>query len=53
MDKEKEKQYISALEKCVNFINEALPQAGGLCFDIGNLNEALIESRTLGIAGAK
>ncbi len=36
---------LMACKKLVQFVDEVLPQAGQLCFDIGNLNEALILAR--------
>lgn len=36
-----------AMQKLVAFIDKVLPQAGKLCFDVGNLNEALILARPL------
>ena len=36
---------LAACEKLVKFADEVLPQAGKLCFDIGNLNNALVLAR--------
>ena len=36
-----------AMVKLVAFVDSVLPQVGKLCFDIGNLNEALILARPL------
>ncbi len=36
---------LTACEKLVKFADEILPQTGKLCFDIGNLNDALCEAR--------
>ena len=33
-----------ACKKLIKFTDEILPQAGKLCFDIGNLNDALIQA---------
>ena len=36
---------LTACKKLVQFADEILPQVGPLCFDVGNLNEALILAR--------
>ena len=36
---------LEACKKLVVFADEILPQAGPLCFDVGNLNDALILAR--------
>lgn len=36
---------LRACKKLVVFADEILPQAGPLCFDIGNLNDALVLAR--------
>ena len=37
---------LAACKKLVVFVDEMLPQAGKLCFDVGNLNDALCGARS-------
>ena len=38
-------ELFKACKKLVKFADEVLPQAGKLCFDVGNLNDALCTAR--------
>ncbi len=44
---------LAACRQLVAFADEVLPQAGSLCFDVGNLNDALCTARPIIAANAE